>query len=77
MCNGQNSGPKFPHQEKREEKRAGRNDEREKAGSLREQLANQKRMLPILYTPGSDQWHRTCEEIASLEGLLAATGTVS
>ena len=27
-------------------------------------------MLPILYTPGSDQWRKTCEEIARLEGLL-------
>ena len=73
-CNGQISGPKFPHQEKREEHCSGREEEREKAGSLREKLANQKRMLPLLYTPGSDQWNRTCEEIVYLEALLAATG---
>jgi hypothetical protein len=35
----------------------------EKGGSLRQALANQKRMLPILYTPGTDQWDKTCEEI--------------
>jgi hypothetical protein len=73
MCHSQNSGPKFPHQEKREENCSGRNDEQGKEGSLREKLANQKRMLPILYTPGSDQWNRTCEEIAYLEGLLASS----
>jgi Helix-turn-helix domain len=70
MYNGQHSRPKFPHQEKREEQRSVREDEQEKAGSIREQLANQKRMLPMLYTPGSDQWNRTCEEIARLEKLL-------
>jgi hypothetical protein len=77
MSHSQHSGLKFPHQEKREEQRSVRADAREKEGSLRDKLANQKRMLPLLYTPGSDQWQRTCEEIAYLEGLLAATGVVS
>jgi hypothetical protein len=45
--------------------------EREKEGSLRQALENQKRMLPILYTPGTDQWNKTCEEIARLEAMLA------
>lgn len=45
-----------------------------KEGSLREALANQKRMLPILYTPGTDQWNKTCEEIVRLEGLLVGKG---
>jgi hypothetical protein len=30
-------------------------------------------MLPLLYTPGSEQWNRTCEEIVYLEGLLASS----
>ena len=80
VCHSQNAGPKFPHQEKREDQRAVREDEQDKAGSLRKQLANQQRMLNWLYTPGSDQWQRTCEEIARLERLLpavpAAVGTV-
>jgi hypothetical protein len=45
---------------------------KEKTGAVRQALANQKRMLPMLYTPGTDQWAKTCEEIARLEALLAA-----
>lgn len=44
--------------------------EREKNSGVREDLEKQKKMLPMLYTPGSDQWRKTCEEIARLEGLL-------
>jgi len=65
----------LPPQER--EKNSSKRDEggnpREKHGSLREALANQKRMLPLLHTPGSDQWNRTCEEIARLEGLVGKT----
>jgi hypothetical protein len=46
-------------------------EERGKGGSIREELANQKRMLPLLYTPGTELWKRTCEEIARLEALIA------
>jgi hypothetical protein len=61
----------LPHPER--EKKATLHEET-KEGSLRQELANQKRMLPILYTPGTDQWNKTCEEIARLEGLLAQGG---
>jgi hypothetical protein len=63
----QNSVPNLPPPER--EKKATL-QEGGKEGSLRQALANQKRMLPILYTPGTDQWNKTCEEIARLEGLL-------
>ena len=43
--------------------------EREKNSSLREELERQKKGLRF-YTPGSDQWTITCEEIARLEALL-------
>jgi DNA-binding Lrp family transcriptional regulator len=56
------------------EKERVRWEEKEKTGSVRQELANQKRMLPMLYTPGTDQWHKTCEEIARLETLLACGG---
>ena len=64
----QNSVPNLPPPE-REKSCAGYDGE--KAGSLHQELANQQRMLHWLYTPGSDQWQRTCEEIARLERLLA------
>jgi hypothetical protein len=45
--------------------------EREKEGSLREELEKQQKMLRWgLYTPGSDQWQKTEEEILRLETLL-------
>ena len=44
-------------------------EEREKSRSLREDLARQKKGLRF-WTPGSEQWQKTCEEIARLEGLL-------
>jgi hypothetical protein len=43
--------------------------EREKGHSLREDLERQKKGLHF-WTPGSDQWTKTCEEIARLEALL-------
>jgi hypothetical protein len=51
-------------------------EEREKESSLREDWEKQKKGLRF-YTPGSDQWNRTCEEIVYLEGLLAATGAMA
>jgi hypothetical protein len=45
--------------------------EREKNLGVREELDNQKKMLRFgLYTPGSDLWLKTEEEITRLEGLL-------
>ena len=44
--------------------------EREKDHSLREDLERQKKGLRF-WTPGSEQWIKTCEEIARLEALLA------
>jgi hypothetical protein len=43
--------------------------EREKERSLREDLERQKKGLRF-WTPGSDQWTKSYEEIARLEGLL-------
>jgi hypothetical protein len=43
---------------------------REKNTSVRDDLAKQRWGLHNLYTPGSDRWHRTQEEIARLEGLV-------
>ena len=63
-----NSVPTLPHQAR---EKTLRGYEGEKSGSLHQHLANQQRMLNWLYTPGSDQWQRTCEEIVYLEGLLA------
>ena len=49
--------------------------EREKEGSVREDVEKQKKMLRWgLYTPGTDQWRKTEEEIARLETLLAREG---
>jgi hypothetical protein len=47
-------------------------EERGKGGSIQQELANHKRMLPLLYTPGTELWNRTCEEIARLEALVAS-----
>ena len=44
--------------------------EREKSGALREELEKQKKGLRF-WTPGTEQWHKTGEEITRLEGLLA------
>ena len=44
-------------------------EEREKELSLKEDLDRQKKGLRF-YTPGSDQWTITCEEIARLAALL-------
>ena len=44
-------------------------EERAKELSLREDLERQKKGLRF-YTPGSEQWHITCEEIARLEALV-------
>ena len=44
--------------------------EREKEHSLREDLEQQKKGLRF-WTPGREQWIRTCEEIARLEALRA------
>ncbi len=44
--------------------------EREKEYALREDLERQKKGLRF-WTPGSEQWIKTCEEIARLEALLA------
>jgi len=43
--------------------------EREKESSLRDEWERQKKGL-CFYTPGSEQWVITCEEIARLERLL-------
>ena len=43
--------------------------EREKEDSLRQDLERQKKGLRF-WTPGSEQWTKTCEEIARLEALL-------
>ena len=43
--------------------------EREKERGLREDLERQKKGLRF-WTPGSEQWTKTCEEIARLEALL-------
>ena len=43
--------------------------EREKNSSLREELEKQKKGLRF-WTPGTEQWQKTCEEIARLAGLL-------
>lgn len=43
--------------------------EREKDTSLRQDLESQKKGLRF-WTPGSEQWTKTCEEITRLEGLL-------
>ena len=56
------------------EKERVRREDTGKTSAVRQELANQKRMLPLLYTPGTDQWHKTCEEIARLETLLACGG---
>ena len=47
--------------------------EREKELSLREELDRQKKGLRF-YTPGSEQWTITCEEIVRLEALLEPAG---
>ena len=44
---------------------------REKTGAVADALAKQRWGLHNLYEPGSDRWHRTQEEIARLEALLA------
>lgn len=44
--------------------------EREKEDSLRQDLENQRKGLRF-WTPGSEQWAKTCEEITRLEALLA------
>jgi helix-turn-helix protein len=44
--------------------------EREKNNSLREEWEKQKKGLRF-WTPGTEQWQKTCEEITRLEGLLA------
>ena len=46
--------------------------EREKNSSLREDLEKQKKGLQF-WTPGTEQWAKTCEEIARLEALLYPT----
>jgi hypothetical protein len=43
--------------------------EKEKETSVREDLEKQQRGLRF-WTPGSEQWQKTCEEITRLEGLL-------
>jgi hypothetical protein len=58
MDNSQNSGRKLPYPQNREKK-----------GSLREDLEKQRKGLRF-YTPGSEQWEITCQEIVRLEGLL-------
>ena len=47
--------------------------EREKEGSVREEWERQKKGLRF-WTPGTEQWTKTCEEIARLETLLACGG---
>ena len=44
--------------------------EREKGSSLQDELEKQKKGLRF-WTPGTEQWAKTCEEIARLEELLA------
>ena len=42
-----------------------------KESSLREDVERQRKGLRLgLYTPGSDLWHKTCEEIARLEAVV-------
>jgi hypothetical protein len=48
--------------------------EREKNCSVREELDKQRKGLHF-WTPGTEQWHKTCEEITRLEGLLAAVAS--
>lgn len=43
--------------------------EREKETSVRQDLEYQQKGLRF-WTPGSEQWTKTCEEITRLEGLL-------
>jgi len=50
--------------------------EREKETSLQEEWERQKKGLRF-WTPGTDQWHKTCEEVARLEGLLVRVLAVS
>ena len=47
--------------------------EREKTVSLHEELARQKKGLRF-WTPGTQQYTKTCEEIARLEALLSRRG---
>jgi hypothetical protein len=49
--------------------------EREKDTSLRQDLERQRKGLRF-WSPGSEQWAKTCEEIARLEALLALRETL-
>jgi hypothetical protein len=66
MCHSQKVRPNLPPQE------------REKNASVSEELENQRKALRQGWvSPGSERWEAVNEKIAYLEGLLAATGTVS